>query len=261
MPRGGCSSSHGATAAGGGRTRSTVGGPGSGRSRARRLSDGSIAATSWRRRSRHQGSRGRRCFASRVLSLGGRASCSGFGGRPRPARPGCGDDPLHAPSRPSGPAYPAREPSRSYGSADGSNRRSQLAGDGAEGAREVADLQRFRAPGKAADGRGLRQASMGGQPPSRVRIPPSPLGRARLVGRTALAPVAQLDRASVYGTEGQRFESSRARLEKPCSAGLFLFSGVASPGRPGANRVPIQNRRAPRTRGRRHGSADSVRSR
>jgi hypothetical protein len=27
----------------------------------------------------------------------------------------------------------------------------------------------------------------------------------------ALAPVAQLDRASVYGTEGQRFESSRAR--------------------------------------------------
>ena len=25
------------------------------------------------------------------------------------------------------------------------------------------------------------------------------------------APVAQLDRASVYGTEGQRFESSRAR--------------------------------------------------
>src|SRR3954469_26059278 len=26
-----------------------------------------------------------------------------------------------------------------------------------------------------------------------------------------LAPVAQLDRASVYGTEGQRFESSRAR--------------------------------------------------
>ena len=29
----------------------------------------------------------------------------------------------------------------------------------------------------------------------------------------ALAPVAQLDRASVYGTEGQRFESSRARLE------------------------------------------------
>src|SRR5258707_2068963 len=27
------------------------------------------------------------------------------------------------------------------------------------------------------------------------------------------APVAQLDRASVYGTEGQRFESSRARSE------------------------------------------------
>src|SRR5205823_6988817 len=30
----------------------------------------------------------------------------------------------------------------------------------------------------------------------------------------ALAPVAQLDRASVYGTEGHRFESCRARSEK-----------------------------------------------
>src|SRR3954469_952409 len=30
-----------------------------------------------------------------------------------------------------------------------------------------------------------------------------------------LAPVAQLDRASVYGTEGQRFESSRARAGMP----------------------------------------------
>src|SRR5215207_3377737 len=51
---------------------------------------------------------------------------------------------------------------------------------------------------------------MGRQSPSRVRIPPSPPPAARLVGRFA-APVAQLDRASVYGTEGQRFESSRAR--------------------------------------------------
>src|SRR5215213_5097499 len=33
------------------------------------------------------------------------------------------------------------------------------------------------------------------------------------------APVAQLDRASVYGTEGQRFESSRARLDTGISPG------------------------------------------
>jgi hypothetical protein len=41
-----------------------------------------------------------------------------------------------------------------------------------------------------------------------------------------LAPVAQLDRASVYGTEGQRFESSRARsLSQPnrrSEQGLWL---------------------------------------
>src|SRR3954465_13474980 len=49
---------------------------------------------------------------------------------------------------------------------------------------------------------------MGLNAPSRVRIPPSPLAANMAV---ALAPVAQLDRASVYGTEGQRFESSRAR--------------------------------------------------
>ena len=40
------------------------------------------------------------------------------------------------------------------------------------------------------------------------------------------APVAQLDRASVYGTEGQRFESSRARTKKasksPRSASSML---------------------------------------
>src|SRR6201999_2750354 len=38
--------------------------------------------------------------------------------------------------------------------------------------------------------------------------------RARIAAATLwcrTAPVAQLDRASVYGTEGQRFESSRAR--------------------------------------------------
>src|SRR3954454_15439538 len=42
--------------------------------------------------------------------------------------------------------------------------------------------------------------------------------RPRAGGRYArrrLAPVAQLDRASVYGTEGHRFESCRARCESP----------------------------------------------
>ena len=42
------------------------------------------------------------------------------------------------------------------------------------------------------------------------------------------APVAQLDRASVYGTEGQRFESSRARYcwqaGCPCIEALFRHS-------------------------------------
>src|SRR4051794_30995792 len=33
--------------------------------------------------------------------------------------------------------------------------------------------------------------------------------------RSRLAPVAQLDRASVYGTEGHRFESCRARHKSP----------------------------------------------
>src|SRR5215212_6797644 len=36
------------------------------------------------------------------------------------------------------------------------------------------------------------------------------------------APVAQLDRASVYGTEGQRFESSRARSKTPVNTGVFV---------------------------------------
>jgi hypothetical protein len=49
---------------------------------------------------------------------------------------------------------------------------------------------------------------------------------ARLRCRSAPAPVAQLDRASVYGTEGQRFESSRARcVETPATAG-FRRSGT-----------------------------------
>jgi hypothetical protein len=39
------------------------------------------------------------------------------------------------------------------------------------------------------------------------------------------APVAQLDRASVYGTEGQRFESSRARQQP---AGNRRFGGLGA---------------------------------
>src|SRR4051794_30446182 len=69
---------------------------------------------------------------------------------------------------------------------------------------------------------------MGRKAPSRVRIPPSPLpapAPGRRLHSCIAAPVAQLDRASVYGTEGQRFESSRARDEGPAKRGLFLFSG------------------------------------
>src|SRR3954462_209218 len=51
------------------------------------------------------------------------------------------------------------------------------------------------------------------------------LRRVRQGPRTAAtlgrrAPVAQLDRASVYGTEGQRFESSRARWISPAPTSL-----------------------------------------
>jgi hypothetical protein len=74
----------------------------------------------------------------------------------------------------------------------------------------------------------------GGKLPSRVRIPPSPLvaarpGELRTRGfKTAerplpsltRAPVAQLDRASVYGTEGHRFESCRARSPDPVLKGI-----------------------------------------
>src|SRR3954470_2387667 len=40
--------------------------------------------------------------------------------------------------------------------------------------------------------------------------------------RSRLAPVAQLDRASVYGTEGHRFESCRARSKSPAQQGFFV---------------------------------------
>ena len=56
---------------------------------------------------------------------------------------------------------------------------------------------------------------------ARASLPvPSSQGGPRVGPPTRLgpsAPVAQLDRASVYGTEGQRFESSRARSQKPFS--------------------------------------------
>jgi hypothetical protein len=77
---------------------------------------------------------------------------------------------------------------------------------------------------------------MGFRAPSRVRIPPSPLPVPRPDRTTSgpgldwdvAAPVAQLDRASVYGTEGQRFESSRARHENPAKRGVFAFPGSAT---------------------------------
>src|SRR5215207_7921922 len=74
---------------------------------------------------------------------------------------------------------------------------------------------------------------MGRQSPSRVRIPPSPPPAARLGGRFA-APVAQLDRASVYGTEGQRFESSRARTAVAARKATPA-SGALVPGRADAS--------------------------
>jgi hypothetical protein len=75
---------------------------------------------------------------------------------------------------------------------------------------------------------------MGFRAPSRVRIPPSPCPCRPDPQRTTreagldwdpAAPVAQLDRASVYGTEGQRFESSRARSPEALHARGFRRSG------------------------------------
>jgi hypothetical protein len=64
---------------------------------------------------------------------------------------------------------------------------------------------------------------------SRVRIPPSPRTFENLFIN---APVAQLDRASVYGTEGQVFESPQARQV----LWFFPFSLVSTLGL--AKRVP-----------------------
>src|SRR3954471_8965479 len=76
-----------------------------------------------------------------------------------------------------------------------------------------------RRGGRVAEGTRLL-SEYGDQTPSRVRIPPSPL-EGRFLQWPLTAPVAQLDRASVYGTEGQRFESSRARSRIPLGGGDF----------------------------------------
>jgi hypothetical protein len=57
-------------------------------------------------------------------------------------------------------------------------------------------------------------------------------GRTEATTLGDLAPVAQLDRASVYGTEGQRFESSRARRKPAGNGGFSCFVGRASYKRP-----------------------------
>ena len=62
---------------------------------------------------------------------------------------------------------------------------------------------------------------------------------ARLV---RLAPVAQLDRASVYGTEGQRFESSRARSWNPL---IERVSAFREPGLPASAGQPQRSPSGP----------------
>src|SRR4051812_31591707 len=59
--------------------------------------------------------------------------------------------------------------------------------------------------------------------------------------RSRLAPVAQLDRASVYGTEGHRFESCRARFRKALHSGLLHWLHV----RRTPNFVPNLSREPP----------------
>ena len=39
-------------------------------------------------------------------------------------------------------------------------------------------------------------------------------------------PVAQLNRASDYGSEGYRFESCRDHKEQPRVSGVFYFEGI-----------------------------------
>src|ERR671926_369484 len=80
-----------------------------------------------------------------------------------------------------------------------------------------------------------------------LRSPPhrGPRGPAAIL-EAPHAPVAQLDRASVYGTEGQRFESSRARWKDPATASLSCA------GESYAARTVTAFRRHPRARARGH---------
>src|SRR3954468_1550624 len=81
---------------------------------------------------------------------------------------------------------------------------------------------------------------MGRKAPSRVRIPPSPLPApawGRWLHSCIAAPVAQLDRASVYGTEGQRFESPRAPSKLLQARPFFVLGDGPSP-----HRVPTMSR-------------------
>jgi hypothetical protein len=52
---------------------------------------------------------------------------------------------------------------------------------------------------------------------------PTPAAARRYHQNLYHAPVAQLDRASVYGTEGRGFESLRAHSETSAFAGVFAF--------------------------------------
>ena len=75
-----------------------------------------------------------------------------------------------------------------------------------------------------------RRRSMRARYPRLVRIAGALLLARNLYGGTpSPAPVAQLDRASVYGTEGQGFESLRARFRNLSVLRDFLRSGPAAP--------------------------------
>src|SRR5688572_9254089 len=81
------------------------------------------------------------------------------------------------------------------------------------GPRRARRCARSRRGGRVAEGTRLlseygAKSSIAGSNPALSAVEPRRHAAARL---SAAAPVAQLDRASVYGTEGQRFESSRAR--------------------------------------------------
>src|SRR4051812_9965137 len=82
--------------------------------------------------------------------------------------------------------------------------------------------------------RAARFASPQGRRESYLSTAEGAITGATLRGR---APVAQLDRASVYGTEGQRFESSRARLRSPANSG-FRDSGASRCAEEGPEKVP-----------------------